>query len=310
MTGRRHLAAWAAAAISCFAALTPVAAWAENPAPQGLAQSVPDGEIYDAAGKRVAPGDLVAALATADVVVLGEVHDNPTHHDWQAWIAQGLQSRRGIGAFAFEMIEESREADLAAHRAAGGSTGSLGAFLDWEARGWPDWSFYQGVIDAAPDAPLFGGALARSDLRRFARDLSAWPQADLYALADPLPADEQATREAEKIAAHCDKLPAEMAPMMVAAQRLWDASFAAAALRAHMAADENLAVLVVGSQHARKDRGAPAALARAAPGVKTMAVGMTETALGDAVDPEAAAVFDYLIAARAPERGDPCAAFE
>ena len=62
-------------------------------------------------------------------------------------------------------------------------------------------------------------------------------------------------------------------------------------------------VVITGNGHARRDRGIPAMLALAAPGLTIVSLGQMEgTAPPDAP-------FDLVIVTDAPERGDPCLAF-
>ena len=280
----------------------------------------PPGAAYDVAAKAsISPAELVERLTSADVVMLGERHDNPVHHQWQAWIVRGLDSAVGVGGLAFEMIPESREADAAAHLASteGEARASgLGAAIGWEESGWPDWALYAPIVAAAPDAVVTGGGIERKALRAFAKDPAGWPRAEAYGLTAPLDAQAQAVREAEQIAAHCDALPKDLAPVMVMAQRIWDASFAAAALRAKPEAGVTVAIL--GNGHVRSDRGAPKALSRVSPETRVASVGMLEVlAAPESLSPAdmvAAAgdsgQFDFVVFTPVVEREDPCAVFE
>lgn len=288
--------------------------------PAAANDASPPGAAFDVAAQAViSPAELVERLTAVDVVMLGERHDNPVHHQWQAWIVGGLDDAVGVGGLAFEMIPEHREADAAAHlesvegeaRAAG-----LGAAIGWEESGWPDWALYAPIVAAAPNAIVTGGGIERNALRAFAKDPSGWPRAEDYGVTSPLGAQEQAVRQAEQIAAHCDALPSEFAPVMVTAQRIWDASFAAAALRAK--AETGATVAILGNGHARRDRGAPLALSHVAPEATVGAVGMVEVAedpqsLTQAAMVEAATGsgrFDFVLFTPVVERDDPCAAFD
>jgi uncharacterized iron-regulated protein len=119
--------------------------------------------------------------------------------------------------------------------------------------------------------------------------------------------------EAEMIASHCDRLPAEMAAGMVESQRLRDARFAHA-LRRAAAAGGGRAALITGNGHARTDRGVPAALAAAEPGARVVALGQVEvregaTAFADYGGAEGLP-YDYVWFSVRKDRGDPCAAFD
>ena len=217
----------------------------------------------------------------ADVVVLGEVHDNPTHHLEQARLISELRPT----AVVFEMLTPVQAAR------AGPDTPRderLGALLEWEASGWPDFTTYLPIFEAMPPgAAILGGG--GDDVR----DLSA------FGLDVPLPPGQQAAREALQAAAHCDALPADVLPAFVARQRETDARLARATLDA-LAAHGPPVALIAGNGHARTDWGVPAAIARAAPDVSVHAVVQGE---GGDVPPG-----DAVLTSAAPERGDPCAA--
>ena len=75
--------------------------------------------------------------------------------------------------------------------------------------------------------------------------------------------------------AHCDALPEDMLPGMVAVQRLRDAVLARAVVRAMDDTGGPVAV-ITGNGHARRDWGMPAMLARAAPDLDVWVLGQTE----------------------------------
>jgi uncharacterized iron-regulated protein len=238
------------------------------------------------------------AQAGVDILVLGEVHDNPAHHREQARILAGIRPR----ALVFEML-----APEAAERAAGidrADAPALEAALGWNASGWPDFALYHPLFRAAPEAAILGAAVPRDDLRRAMREGAAaafGPGAAAFGLGPLAPAD-QAAREAEQAAAHCGALPADLLPGLVEAQRLRDAAMAAAALRALETFGGPVAV-IAGTGHARTDTGVPAAIRAARPAVRVWALGQTEG------DPGPGAPFDAVNVTAPVPRGDPCAAF-
>lgn len=237
----------------------------------------------------------------ADVVFLGEQHDNPAHHARQARIVEDLAPV----ALVFEMLTAEQAARVSPELIA--DEAALEAVLGWEDSGWPDFSMYHPIFLAAPDAAYFGAAIPRDEARRVMSDgivAVFGDSAARYGLGSALPAEQQARREALQMAAHCDALPETMLPMMVSIQRLRDAALARAALEA---LDETggPVVVITGNGHARKDWGAPAALARAAPDVRVASLGQGEKAFGA---PEGG--FDRVEIAADVDRGDPCAAFQ
>ena len=226
-----------------------------------------------------------AALPAADVYVLGEVHDNPAHHEGQAAVVAALEP----AAVVFEMLTPERAAGWDPELT--GDAGALDAALGWSASGWPDLSLYLPLFEAIPEGAAVMGAdpgrgLPREAVERGAAaafDAAFGDGAERFGLSDPLPPDEQSAREAGQQASHCDALPEDLLPGFVEAQRLRDAAFAHAVLEA-LDAHGSPVALITGNGHARTDWGVPAALARAAPEVSVLSVGQFEGAAGAPVD--------------------------
>lgn len=254
--------------------------------------------VHAAAASQIAPEGL-RYLPAADVTILGEVHDNIYHHANQVRAVAAIAPR----ALVFEMLSPEQAALITP--ALRDDPVALQAALGWEASGWPDFTMYYPIFAAAPQATIFGGALPRDEVRRALTEGPAavfGPEAARYGLADPLPADEQAAREADQQRAHCNALPEAALPGMVAAQRLRDAGLARAVILAAEATGGPV-VLITGTGHARVDRGAPVALARVAPDLRVISVGQYER------DPGPLAPHDYWLVTDPVPRSDPCAAF-
>jgi uncharacterized iron-regulated protein len=182
---------------------------------------------------------------------------------------------------------------------------ALAAALDWGEGGWPDFAMYHPLFVAAPEARIYGAEMAREEVRRAVSEGAAavlGEDAARFGLDVPLPDDEMAERVAEQAEAHCDALPVEMLPGMVEAQRLRDAALARAVLAALDATGGPVAV-ITGNGHARRDRGVPAYLQRARPGLVLLAVGQFEER------PEGEPPFDAWRVTEPAERPDPCDAF-
>ena len=277
----------------------------------GCASVVPErpGVIIGPGGTVLREPELVAALEHAQIVVLGEVHDNRIHHARQARLVRQLHPR-GI---AFEMVPGASEEGVQVFLAQGGARGEIGPAIGWDRMGWPDWKVYAPIFEAAPDAYIAGGGTLRSEIRVAIEDGAASAYgagARDLGLDRPLASALQMEIEDEMIAAHCNKLPRPVAAGMVEGQRLRDARFAAAALRALAAGGGERAVLITGNGHARKDRGVPAYLRLTRPEVTVLSVGMIELEPG--ADPGSAArglPFDYIWLSDPAKREDPCAGF-
>lgn len=244
--------------------------------------------------------EALSIAAGADVVIVGEAHDNPDHHATQAAFLAEILPR----AVVFEMLETAQAEAISPTLLT--DEAALEAALGWEASGWPDFSMYYPIFEAAVDAAFYGAAVPRAAARA---SISAGvvrafgPQAGLFGLDTPLPAPQQAAREAMQMAAHCDAMPEEMLPAMVDIQRLRDARLAQVALTA-LRETGGPVVVITGNGHARADWGVPVYISRAAPEVSVFALGQGE----DGRPPPG--TFDAVLDAPAPQRPDPCLAFQ
>jgi uncharacterized iron-regulated protein len=237
-------------------------------------------------------------LAGADVIILGEVHDNKRHHQVQAEVVAALQPR----AVVWEMITQEQAEALTPQILQ--NPAETAWVLEWEASGWPDFTLYAPVFKRAARAMQFGALVPRAQSKEalqlgVANHFGA--QAQQFGLDQPLPVAEQATREAEQMANHCNALPDHVLPMLVDVQRLRDASLAAAAKRA-LEQTGGPVVVITGNGHARLDRGLAVYLQRALPDVVIRALGQMEEG---AIQGQ----FDVVLSAPTVQRPDPCLGF-
>lgn len=237
----------------------------------------------------------------SDVVIIGETHDNPKHHENQAAIVAQVVPT----AVVWEMLDS--DAAGALRDKAVTDQDSTDALIGWSASGWPSFDMYYPIFEAAGDAVHYGAAVSRDASMQAlqsgpAQILGDESAAEDLGLTEPLPADEQTTRESAQLAAHCDALPAEWLPRMVHIQRLRDAALAQAALTA-LRETGGPVVVITGNGHARRDWGMPRYIQFAAPDVAVFAIGQSENGAR-------AGTFDWIIDSPAPERPDPCEAFK
>jgi uncharacterized iron-regulated protein len=201
-----------------------------------------------------------------EIVILGEVHDNPQAHIKQAAALEALRPT----AVVFEMLtaEEAAKADADRSQIA----------QAWEASGWQKFDIYAPIFDALGRARIIGAAAPRDAVQRVYRDGAAaifGLEARRFGLDQLLPEAQLAARIDLQFAAHCEAMPREMMGGMVAVQRYRDATFARAALAALETYGPPVAV-ITGNGHARTDWGIPALIAQAAPEVTTHAIGFVE----------------------------------
>ena len=240
------------------------------------------------------------SLVSADVIFIGEQHDNSHHHAVQANYVRSIAPK----VLVFEMLtpEQAKNATPEVRN----SLSDLEAALEWEASGWPDFSMYYPIFSAAPDALIVGAGVPRSVLRAIVTEnLARAADQELvsrFKLDESLPNDQQAAREALQRESHCNALPEEMLPGMVNVQRLRDAMLAEAALSG-LEQVGGPVVVITGNGHARTDWGAPFLLQTVAPDVSVHSIGQGEdgtTPLG---------IFSIVEHAPGVDRGDPCDAF-
>ena len=283
------VAALALEGISCAAgrAVSPAPAAAAEPLPAWQAPLRPDhplaGRIVDARrGVFVSEEALLARLARAEFVLLGETHDNPDHHRLQARVIQALVARGRRPAVALEMLSADVAAPLATALAEPGvGAERLREAVGWDARGWPDFALYAPVFETALAAGLpLVAADAGAELLRAAE---ADPDAPLpaasatrLALAGPAPDAVRRAHELEIRDAHCGHASEGRLAGMARVQWLRDAHLAAALVEAGHLPGARGAVLVAGSGHVRRDRGVPLHLERLAPGADVAVLAFLE----------------------------------
>ncbi|PTQ70769.1 ChaN family lipoprotein [Celeribacter persicus] len=242
--------------------------------------------------------EALESLPPADVVILGEIHDNPFHHEHQT---------RAVAAFApkaivFEMLSPEQAKVVTPELR--NDEAALAAVLEWESSGWPDFSMYYSIFIAS-DAPVYGAALPREAVRAAFSEGAAksfGEEAVRYGLDRALPEEVQAARETLQFEAHCAAMPLNMMSGMVEAQRLRDAGFSRTVIEAYEDTGGPVAV-ITGNGHARTDWGMPAALSLAAPELRVLSIGQLEDT------PEETPPYDLWLVTLPVERDDPCAGF-
>ena len=229
---------------------------AAEPPPPGLGHDHPlTGRIWNVAqGRFVAMNALAAAVSAARFALLGERHDHPEHHEFQAWLLRRMLESGRRPAVAFEMLDTTQAPALARHLATSPpDAAGLGDAVGWRASGWPEWRLYQPIAEIALAAglPVVAANLPATAARAVARgDLAALDPALVRRHALDRPAPAQAALEDEIRAVHCGALADTLVPGMVVAQRARDAHMA----ERLVAGQRDGAVLIAGAGHARADQ--------------------------------------------------------
>jgi len=240
------------------------------------------------------------AVLDAQIVFLGELHDNPAHHVAQAKVMAQLQPT----AVVFEMLTPEQADALRGQTYE--TQDDLDALIGWSDTGWPDLAIYMPVFEAARGATLYGAGVPREQTKAIMDD-RGWrvfgPEAERFGLLTQLPEELEMTRQDIQRKAHCDALPEAMIPQMVEIQQFRDARLAQEALRA-FEAHGGPVVVITGNGHARTDWGAPHLLEGAAPSLQITSIGLLEAA------PDDPPPYDTWIVTDGIDRPDPCLAFK
>jgi len=274
--------------------------------------------IWDVrAGRFVSERELVADLATARFRLLGEMHDNPAHHDIRARLIMAIAATGVAPAVVFEQFDIDNDDALVAAQTDDADAERIADAGKLDRKSW-EWPLHKPLIAAALASrlPIRAGNLPRSALRG---DLVTAAKTDTGAiwfarLNGARWGDAQAAEmRADIVESHCRKLPESAVPRLVLAQRMRDATMAQALVNAATAGG---AILIAGNGHVRTDLGVtPYLAAPALPDSRSrvVSVGLIEVAAQDdraAEFPRAIVAehpgFDYLWFTPRVSRDDPC----
>ena len=273
------------------------------------------GTIWDAtAGRSTTREALHLALLAARYRMLGEVHDNPDHHDLQLELLVALGASGLRPAVAFEQIDREYDSALQRILAAGGATAeAVAKATGFDRKSW-GWDFYRPLIEtalryrmpiraanlsrAAAGRVVKGGLEALGEGRASALRIdTAWSEAREHVLREII------------VEGHCRALPESMVPGMTLAQRARDATLAEALLDP----GPDGAVLIAGNGHVRRDLGVPLYLRQARPGESILSIGLLEVESGITDPAEYLAAFtggeaqyDFVWFTPRWDRPDPC----
>ncbi len=257
-------------------------------------------EIIDLhTGSEISDAALVEILKSADVVLLGELHDNKFHHELRgSLIARFANSQRSI-------VSEHLPAPLQVSFGSDTKSDLEAAGFDPEGWGWP---VHQSLYDHLREKGLavFGGNLPKAEARQiFLQGASGLPDrmAKTYAQSR---LDEKAERALDRdlVDGHCGKLPDKYLLRMRFAQRITDLSMT------HALLDHRPAVLVAGNGHVRKDYGVPQILSSVAPSLRLVSIGFLERSSDTpGLLKSVLGQYDYVWLTDRAERQDPCENF-
>lgn len=193
-------------------------------------------------------GDTIAhridRLLPADILLIGEQHDAPTHHRIEREVVEALAGQRQLAALALEMAESGNGT---AHLSADATEAQARTALSWNDKAWP-WADYGPAVMAAVRAgvPVLGANLPRSRMKDAMADVSLDAQLDAAALR----VQQDAIRSG-----HCDLLPATQIGPMTRIQIARDREMARTLVQARVPG--RTVLLLSGAGHAVPAIGVP-----------------------------------------------------
>jgi uncharacterized iron-regulated protein len=267
--------------------------------------------------------ELADVISKGGIVLLGEIHDNPAHHQIRALSLQKIvPDQTARPAVAFEQLTTDQQPALDRIWQRPPTTQITDEFLkaiDWASSGWAQ-NDYRPLFDAALSAkmPIYAGDVPKSIIRQAAKQgetaIAPAERARLK-LDVPLPANQQDAILTELEASHCGVMPKTAFGGMAFAQRLRDATLADVALKAHAA--HGSAIVMAGNGHVRGDRGIAWYVRQRAPEIKVVTValvevegGKTDAAAYVPLDPDGKPAVDYVVFTPQHARPNPCDAFK
>ncbi|WP_455211994.1 ChaN family lipoprotein [Kaarinaea lacus] len=195
---------------------------------------------------------LLNDIVGQEYVLLGETHDNPVHHNYQAWVITQLKMRGRNMSVAFEMLTPEQDQALAKIQIQ--TADQIFDAVQWENTGWPNRALYKPVFVAALDAgyAIHAANIDRQELNQIImqgeKSLPENIKTQLH--ANPLSEESEELLRTGIVESHCQMLPDSMVPAMMLGQRVRDAAIANSVVT-NKAKDG--IVLIAGSGHTQKN---------------------------------------------------------
>lgn len=200
----------------------------------------------------ISPNELLENLAHAEVILIGEKHDNPDHHLLEQRILRALSEQST--ELVLEMLDDSQASSLEAlDREVQGD--QLKETLQWNDKGW-SWKSYGPLVELAVSGgqKLTAGNLSRDQVKKIYQAGSEALTAD-DRLASALRVNEavKQTLLTEIYEQHCKMMPRDALSPMLSIQLARDARMASAIAESQA----SRVLLVAGAYHVLKDSAVP-----------------------------------------------------
>lgn len=272
--------------------LLALAGCSTSPASPGIAPSPLEGRIFDTASNReLGPAGLDARLMAAEVIYLGETHDEPAHHEAQLQVLHRLVNAGHPPAVGFEMFATDQSATLQEYlRRTAGADAWLRQAVGWSAPDSPNWEYYGALLRYAHSAKLelFGMDLDGGLVRKLTRvglaglDASERARLESSGLQDPL---YRKVMLDEFAASHCGHADQTFLDHLYDTWVARNDSMARAIVARLNAAPTRPVVAILGLEHTSWGMGVVARVAHLRPGTRQLNIGL-RAAIPDATRPE------------------------
>jgi len=266
----------------------------------GMFCGLANAQIFDLKTRAPLSADMLAKkLQGADLILLGELHDNPHHHHARAQL--------------INLLHEAPRTVVAEHLSAASSVTFADSTLrslesaGFNAQAW-GWPLHAPLFNAlrANGSPVIGGNLPKGFSREIFKNrqhafseqaLRIYQQATLTNTA-------RETLDQDLINGHCGQLPEQYLEPMRMVQRATDISLATELIK------NKPALLIAGNGHVRKDYGVPQVLAARDPALKITSVGFYEQH-GDTLEQlqSLSEKYDFVWFTEPAQRENPCENF-
>jgi uncharacterized iron-regulated protein len=274
-------------------------------------------QIWDTRKQQAVSRDaLLKKAADARHILIGETHDNESHHLIQQELLKALLEQGKRPALAMEQFDiEHQSAINRALLTTNVSSESIAEAGQFNRKGW-NWSLYEPLVAIAAKAkrPLVALNLSRKSARDI---MTQGPEAALRdsrlaqrALHSTWNPTREEALQREIVTGHCGHVPKGLLPKLTLAQRARDAFMADALVNV----DATNVVAVVGREHARKDIGVPIYLAMRTPSATVLSIGLIEIEnerdrVSDYFERNIAQRYDFVWFTPPAPREDPCKEF-
>lgn len=270
------------------------------------------GRIWDSSQHRfISSREAEDRIAAADFALLGETHDNPAHHQVQAYLLRQVVARGKRPALAMEQFDTEWQGAIDSAYTPGATSSAI-AQAGHLGSGW-EWPFYKPLVVMAlkERLPIVAANLPRTRARGIASGgISALGpgEAKRLALDQEWNAAQNTTLRGLLVDGHCgDESP--MIDKLIHVQRSKDAIMAD-----RIMSSRSGTVAIIGRAHARADIGVPLYLQDRAPEKDVVSLGLVEVEPGrvDPADyPDAApGIHDLVWFTPRSLRPDPCAGYK